>query len=91
MPQSITQFKLGLGWDTRCDLDSSVICLDPKGEVVDIIYYGQTANRNRSIMHSGDNLTGEGRGDDEVITVRLDQLPPNVDSIWPVISIYTTG
>ena len=42
------------------------------------------------MIHSGDNLTGEGEGDDEVITINLDDLPENVESIWPVITIYST-
>jgi len=39
-------------------------------------------------VHSGDNLTGEGAGDDEVIKVQLDKIPAEVHSIWPIITIY---
>ena len=42
-----------------------------------------------AVIHAGDNLDGEGSGDDEVITVNLDKLPAEVDSIWPVINLYT--
>jgi tellurium resistance protein TerZ len=48
-------------------------------------------SNNLSVVHSGDNLTGEGDGDDELITVNLSKIPDHVDSIWPVVTIYTSG
>ena len=82
-------FKFGLGWDTRCDVDASIILFDKNGERIDTIYYGHLSNHDRSVVHSGDNLTGEGDGDDEVITVNLSKMNQNVFSIWPVITIYS--
>lgn len=58
---------LGLGWDTRLDLDSSVVMLDKNGGLVDYVYYGQKTSKDGGVIHSGDNLTGEGAGDDETI------------------------
>jgi stress response protein SCP2 len=91
LPSSLQEIKLGLGWDTRIDLDSSVLCLDRNGDLVENVYYGNLKNGNRSVLHSGDNRTGEGSGDDEVITFKLNQLPQNVDSFWPCITIWTAG
>ena len=63
--------------------------LDKNGNKVDVVYYGHLKSNDGSIVHSGDNLTGEGEGDDEVITVHLDRISANVDSIWPIVNIYT--
>ena len=41
------------------------------------------------MLHSGDNLTGEGDGDDELIKIFLNKINPKIDSIWPVINVYT--
>ena len=83
--------KVGLGWDTRCDIDASIILLNSSGNLVDHVYYGKKTTNNRSIIHSGDNTTGAGSGDDEVITIWLNKIDPSVDSIWPVITIFTNG
>ena len=91
LPTSVRELRLGLGWDTRCDLDSSILLLDKHGNLVDNIYYAKRFNESRSVVHSGDNRTGIGSGDDETITIRLDSLPKGIDSIWPVITIYTAG
>ena len=63
--------------------------LDKNGNKVDVVYFNHLKSTDGSIQHSGDNLTGEGDGDDEVITVNLDKISKNVDSIWPIINIYT--
>ena len=91
VPESLTHIRIGLGWDTRVDIDASIICFDKDGNEVDLIYYGKTRNHNKSILHQGDNLTGEGEGDDEVIDIELSNLPDNIDSFWPVITIYSSG
>ncbi len=87
---SLSQLKFGLGWDPikkkgflggllggsgEIDLDASCILLDASGNKIDTIWFRQLNSRCGSVMHSGDNLTGEGDGDDEVINVNLTKLP----------------
>ncbi len=72
------------------DLDASVICLDnnklKKNE--DIIYFGNLRHLSGSITHLGDNLTGEGDGDDEQIIVDLPQIPQQINKLVFVVNIY---
>jgi stress response protein SCP2 len=91
LPGNLTHLRIGLGWDTRLDIDASVILYDKNGRESDTIYFGKLKNANSSVVHQGDNLTGEGEGDDEVIDIELGLIPENVESIWPVITIYTSG
>ena len=66
---------VGLGWDftgkETFDLDASITGFGEKFNVVQAIYYGNKKGLNDSVIHFGDNLTGEGEGDDEVIQVFL--------------------
>lgn len=71
IPLAMTSFKLGLGWDTECDIDSSVLMVDEKGELLENIYFGNKVSKHEAVKHGGDNLTGEGKGDDEVIDINL--------------------
>ena len=91
MPEAFTHMTLGLGWTTRLDMDCSIIMLDAKGEVLDRVFYNKKVSNDGAIIHGGDNLTGEGAGDDEKVDIHLDKISPEVDSIWPVINIYDTG
>ncbi|MGV9301591.1 TerD family protein, partial [Amycolatopsis sp. NPDC003676] len=96
---ALTFVKMGLGWDpvrTRgmfgnrtvdIDLDASV-CLFADNNLVDVAYYGQLSSKDGSVRHQGDNLTGEGEGDDEVINVDLANTPPTIESIFFPVSIY---
>lgn len=61
------------------DLDASCILLDKSGNVLDTIWFGELKSRCGAVVHSGDNLTGEGEGDDEVIRVDLAKLSANVE------------
>ncbi|SFN38013.1 TerD family protein [Xenorhabdus japonica] len=61
------------------DLDASCIMLDKSGNAIDTVWFGQLKSKCGSIQHTGDNLTGEGDGDDEVIRVDLLKLPANVE------------
>ncbi|MDQ8582828.1 TerD family protein [Klebsiella sp. CN_Kp091] len=61
------------------DLDASCILLNKNGNVLDTIWFGQLKSRCGAVVHSGDNLTGEGEGDDEVIRVNLEKLSSNVE------------
>ncbi|CEM08129.1 unnamed protein product [Vitrella brassicaformis CCMP3155] len=83
-----------VGWDTdsgKVDLDASCVLLDEKGNVVEPVYFGNLESKKHGITHSGDNLTGDGDGDDEVITCRLDRVGPDVATLFFVINIYTLG
>lgn len=73
------------------DLDSSVLCLDDNGKLKsrnDLVYYGKLTHPSNAIVHQGDNLTGQGDGDDEQIMVDLDQVPANLTSLLFVVNIY---
>lgn len=75
IPPSIKAVNVGLGWDTSCDIDSSVLLFDIEQNCIDEIYFGRKQNANRSVIHGGDNLTGFGSGDDETIIIDLVKLP----------------
>ena len=62
---------------------------DAKGNLVDNFYFWKLNSNDLSIIHNGDNLTGKGSGDDETIQINLDKVHSKVDSIWPVINVYT--
>ena len=68
----------GGGRVEEIDLDASVILFDGDRNSVDIVWFQQLTSKDGSIKHGGDNLTGEGDGDDEVISVNLEALPHNV-------------
>lgn len=70
------------------DCDASVFLLNEDSTPVDLIYFGNLRTKNDSIIHTGDNLTGEGAGDDEVILVDLDKIPAQVDKLLFVVNIY---
>ena len=89
--------SVGLGWDVRSttgddfDLDASALGLDPNHRIVAddyFVFFNNTSSPDGSIVHQGDNLTGEGEGDDEVINVDLATVPATVDSIVFPVSIY---
>jgi len=78
---------IGLGWDTRAtdgadfDLDASVFLLNTAEKVRgdgDFIFYNNLKSADGSVEHTGDNLTGEGEGDDEQVKVFLDGVPADV-------------
>jgi len=85
----MTEVCVGLGWDTTCDIDSSVLSFSPDGNCVENVYYGHKIASDGSIVHSGDNTTGFGSGDDEVITILLNKLPPSVQVVWAAITIFS--
>ena len=81
-------FGFGKGQDI--DVDASVIVLR-NGKFVkksDLVYYGNLNHSSGAINHMGDNLTGEGEGDDEVIQVTLNDLPSDVSDLVVVVNIY---
>ncbi len=73
------------------DLDSSVICLDKQGKLADfkdIVCFSNLKHSSGAIVHHGDNLTGLGEGDDEVITINLSQIPDRISRLVFVVNIY---
>lgn len=94
----LTQILVGLGWDTNkydggqdFDLDSSVFLLDANGKCVsekDFVFFNNLEGGNGSVVHTGDNLTGEGDGDDEVIKINLPQVPASIERIALTITIH---
>jgi tellurium resistance protein TerD len=93
----LTKILVGLGWDTRSsdgqdfDLDASAFLLKEGDKVrsdADFIFYNQLKSQDGSVEHTGDNLTGEGEGDDEVIKVDLSRVPPDVQKISVAVTIH---
>ena len=73
------------------DLDASVLCLDSSKRITDIkdiVYFGNLQHQSRAIVHQGDNLTGDGDGDDEVIVVDLPKIPQRISRLVFVVNIY---
>lgn len=73
------------------DCDASAIMLDVNDKLArkeDLVYYGNLKSACGSVRHSGDNLTGDGDGDDEQITVELAKVPSNIQKIVFVVNIY---
>lgn len=69
------------GGSDEIDLDASVILFDASKTPVDVVWFSQLTSQDGSIQHGGDNLTGEGDGDDEVIYVNLAALPSNISHL----------
>lgn len=70
------------------DCDASIFLLDKNSNPIDLVYFGNLRTRNDSIIHTGDNLTGDGDGDDEVILVDLERISDRVDKLLFVVNIY---
>lgn len=73
------------------DCDASVILLDEKGKLLskeNLVYFGNKTSKDGSVVHSGDNRTGDGDGDDEVINVNLSAISPSVHKLVFVVNIY---
>lgn len=101
---SLTQIYLGAGWDVAksgggffgmfkggddsIDLDASLILFNENNQPLDAVWFGQLKSKDGSIWHSGDNRTGAGDGDDEVIHVDLTKIQPQVKSIVFTISSF---
>jgi len=93
----LRKIQIGLGWDVRgtdgvdFDLDASLFMLGAGGRVrndSDFIFYNNLTSVDGSVEHTGDNLTGEGEGDDESIKVNLDAVPPDVDKLAVTVTIH---
>ena len=93
----ITKMIVGLGWDTRAtdgaafDLDGAIFLLNASGKVrsdADFVFYNNLKSTDGSIVHSGDNTTGAGEGDDETVTIDLAKVPADVDKISVCVTIH---
>lgn len=93
----LSAVDIGLGWDVNSfsggefDLDASAIMLNAAGKVVSdahFVFFNNLSSPDGSVVHAGDNLTGEGEGDDEVVKVNLAVVPPDVDRVVFPVSIY---
>ncbi|VIB35618.1 Tellurium resistance protein [Clostridioides difficile] len=96
----LSNILVGLGWDpvqqsgggqADIDCDASVFMLNQEGKlsgIKDLIYFGNLKSACKSVLHTGDNLTGEGTGDDEQILVNLDKVPSNIHKLLFVVNIY---
>ena len=93
----LTTVVLGLGWDARTtdgatfDLDASAMGLGSNGKILTdghFVFYNNKRSPDGAIEHGGDNLTGEGEGDDETITVNVGAAPPEIEKVAVVASIY---
>lgn len=94
---NLTAVAIGLGWDVRSttgtefDLDASAIAAGADKKVVSdqhFVFFNNMKTPDGSIEHLGDNTTGAGEGDDEVIAVDLAAVPANIESIFFPVSIY---
>jgi tellurium resistance protein TerD len=93
----LTAVTVGLGWDVRTttgtefDLDASAIVTNAEGKVLSdkhFIFFNNLTSPDGTVEHTGDNLTGEGEGDDEQVKVNLAGLPAEVDKVVFAVSIY---
>ncbi|MDR0621787.1 MAG: TerD family protein [Deltaproteobacteria bacterium] len=96
----LSKVVMGLGWDPvkrgiffkkakSVDLDASCVLFDENKQRVDVVWFRQLRSQDGSIQHTGDNLTGEGEGDDEQIIVQLDKVPANVVSLVFTVNSYS--
>ncbi|HYG48964.1 MAG TPA: TerD family protein [Allosphingosinicella sp.] len=101
---TLTRVTMGLGWDVRkskgfmgmfgggggdIDLDASCLLFDAQRQVLDAIWFQQLRSNDGSIIHTGDNRTGAGDGDDEQIIVDLSSVPGHVASLVFTVNSFT--
>lgn len=100
---SLTKIIMGLGWDAKktkgflgfgskeqsIDLDASCVLFDENKKMIDSIWFRQLKSLDGSIVHTGDNRTGDGDGDDEQIIVDLTRVPVQAKTIMFVVNSFT--
>lgn len=84
---SLKKIDIGLGWDTKCDLDTIAFLTDSNGVIKDTVYFG--SKNKQGIFLNGDNLTGAGDGDDEIITVTFSELPLWATKIQICVNVFS--
>ena len=98
----LSHVRMGLGWDAMkkksffggtksqsIDLDASAVLYNGQGQVVDQVWFQQLTSKDGAVHHTGDNLTGDGDGDDESIEVHLDRLPASIATIVFLVNSFT--
>jgi tellurium resistance protein TerZ len=102
-PAGLRKIFMGLGWDPvkekagwfgkatekKIDLDASVILFGEENQVIDIVSFRNLSSRDGSIQHGGDNLTGDGDGDDERIYLDLERVPAAVKALVFVVTSFS--
>ena len=100
---ALSRVTMGLGWDVAkkggffgfgskgdpVDLDASVVLFDDANRSLDVVWFRQLKSRDGSVVHTGDNRTGAGDGDDEQIVVDLRTVPANVKSLVFTVNSFT--
>ncbi|MDQ1922865.1 TerD family protein [Massilia pseudoviolaceinigra] len=100
---TLTRITMGLGWDAiktkglfgfggksqTVDLDASCLLFDESNRAIDVVWFRQLKSKDGSIVHTGDNRTGAGDGDDEQILVDLTQIPASVKSLVFTVNSFT--
>ncbi|MBI9115779.1 TerD family protein [Sanguibacter suaedae] len=98
---TLTRVRMGLGWDAvkkrgffgrkeqEIDLDASGLLFDASKKLVDVVWFNQLQSRDGSVVHTGDNRTGAGDGDDESIVVDLTRIPPTVTTVVFTVNSFT--
>ena len=94
----LKNIMVGLGWDVNAydsgadfDLDAAAFMLGENGKCPtekEFVFYGNLEHASGAVKHMGDNLTGEGEGDDEQIEIDLTKIPANVSKIAFTVTIY---
>ncbi len=99
----LSRIALGVGWDMvapkgffaklsggneSIDLDASCLVFDAHGSVIDTVWFQKLTSDDGSIRHSGDNLTGEGDGDDETIAIDLTRLSPAAETLVLTVTSF---
>ena len=98
LDKSVTMARIGLGWDTNrydggqdFDLDACVFLLGANGKVIkdeDFVFYNNLTARDGAVVHTGDNRTGDGDGDDEAIIIDFSKVPAEVEKIAVTVTIF---
>lgn len=94
----LSKVMVGLGWDTNkysggfdFDLDAAAFMLDASGKAAkdeDFVFYNNLKHESGAVVHMGDNLTGEGEGDDEQVFVELEKIPARIDKVAFTVTIH---
>ena len=97
----LTRVRMGLGWDAvkkrglfgskaqTIDLDASCLLFDAAGQLQDQVWFSQLKSKDGSVLHTGDNRTGAGDGDDESIIVELGRLPGQTSTLVFTVNSFT--
>lgn len=94
----LKKIMVGLGWDVNAfdsgadfDLDAAAFMVGANGKCPtenEFVFYGNLTHPSEAVKHMGDNLTGEGEGDDEQIEIDLNKIPSNVEKVAFTVTIY---